>query len=178
MKKGRRWLYGVVPWVWIGWGPVSFAYQAIPVSNQELAQDAVAIFNGTCIAKTEIELSLQESDEKRPAISYQFQILEAIKGTPGPEFRLLQFSPSFYQSVAPYFPVIQFEVGKEYLLFLGEPNRWGVKPILGGSQGFFKIRAAEKGTKTQATSGKMVQSSRGETKAYEEFAAEIKKYIK
>lgn len=154
------------------------ATMIIPMNLKEISQGAELVFRGRCEEKKKTTLHHPETAKEIPANTYIFKTEEVLKGDVGSqiEFSFLGFKTRQEAIQAGFFGPLQtesFEVGKEYLLFLGKVSSWGVRPLMGGNSGQYPIQkdAQGKQTVTKSLSGPPQQIN------YEEFKKTIQKLL-
>ncbi|MBI4125358.1 MAG: hypothetical protein HY466_05460 [Deltaproteobacteria bacterium] len=102
------------------------------VSVEKQKQSAQIAFKGTCVEKRE---------EKVQGVSiniFSFRVEEALKGDvrAGEVYEVRQSGARNRQEASKFgvsgLSAFRFQTGQKYLLFLGEPRRYGIQPVLGG----------------------------------------------
>ena len=109
------------------------------ISVDDLAQRAEIVFKGVCREKKKEWVSHPDTKAKIPLDVYFFDVEEGIKGDLGKEFQIKQISDlsrrEAYELKVQFVGRHRFEIGKSYLLFLGPPKQWGIRPLIGGNSG-------------------------------------------
>ena len=109
----------------------------LPVALEGMAADAALIFHGRVSA---VETRLDEVSQ-RVATYTTFDIIDAIKGSPGTRYTVKQIGGRLpgarYELRIPGVP--RFTEGEEYIVFLPPASRLGFQSPIGLSQGKFHI---------------------------------------
>lgn len=149
-----------------------------PMNLKDISQNAEIVFRGRCEAKKPTTLHHPKTAKEIPANTYTFKTEEVLKGTVSSQIEVSFFNFKNSQEAiqAGYYGPLQsesFEVGKEYLLFLGKVTSWGVRYLMGGSSGQYVIQkdTAGKQTVTKSLNGPQQQTN------YEEFKKTIQKLL-
>lgn len=152
------------------------ATQISPLPLKEISRRSDLIFRGRCEKKVSESATHPQSGKEIPVTAYFFSTQEVVKGEAGSKIEVRQLavrSTREAYSLGIYGPAggVSFEVGKEYLLFLGGASSLGVRPVIGGSGGKYPI--------TKNREGREVVSPApdSQTVSYEEFLSAVRKNL-
>lgn len=123
----------------------------LPASLAQLTDRADLVFQGVCESKKEDVVYNPQSKKEIPVMVYTFRVKDVLKGNVGSFIEVKQWNFSSRSEALGYglAPIDQnrFDVGQEYLLFMGSPSPQydGFRWVVGSDQGKFNVIRDSKG---------------------------------
>lgn len=118
--------------------PLLHATMVLPskkeVNVEQQKQSAEIVFKGTCVEK--------RADRVKgvPVNIFSFEVEEVLKGElrAGEVYEVRQSGARNHQEASKFGVLglsgFRFKTGQKYLLFLGEPAKYGIQPVQGGTK--------------------------------------------
>ncbi|MDO8527559.1 MAG: hypothetical protein Q7T03_07730 [Deltaproteobacteria bacterium] len=116
----------------------------LPVDLMQLSHEADQVFQGVCQSKRYENFVTPDTGETIPVVIYTFKTKDWIKGDPKETVEVKQLSAksrgeAMRLGFLGLYDPITLDVGKDYLLFLTAPSKWGFQFTVGSNQGRFKV---------------------------------------
>jgi hypothetical protein len=129
----------------------SFAATVLPVSLENMAENAAVIFYGRVISN---EVKLDDVSQ-RVATFTTFEVLDAIRGVETGSYTLKQIGGQLpgSQLVTRVYGVPRFTENAEYVVFLPQASQLGFASPIGLSQGSYRVSTDNNGIKTVGRRG-------------------------
>lgn len=144
------------------------SYQMIEQDLESITRHSSIILRGVCQNRMTKMIYPETAPRGIMVTHYVFSMMEALKGSPSNPFEFDVYGTSRQEALETGTPYAvgfyQFEVGKEYVVFLTGPSSIGVYAPMGMTQGVFDVVYSEAGKATVVNNYSNKSLFRGMTK--------------